>query len=186
MKREIKNFSQDIPRLKLQFIYEKNILGTAGALKNLSSRHPKEGHNLIIYGDNLFNFDLSDFIETHFDNKNIATIALFDQRKQIHTRIAGGKVSINDNLEIESFIEGRECASLHYVNAGVYLLSPEITDSIPSGEFCDFGKDIFPKLLLAGIPLHGHIINGYCLGLDAPECFAIADELIQQQKIILL
>ncbi len=186
MRREIKKFSTQVSNLQLQFMYENNILGTAGALENISSHCLKDSHSLVIYADNLFNFDLGDFIRTHFRNKNRVTIALFDNRKNIHTGIAGGTVLLDDHLRITEFIEGEKRPSYHYVNAGVYLLSPEIISHIPSNQFCDFGKDIFPKLLLENIPLNSYIIDGYCLGLDTPECFVVANKLIDQKKAILL
>jgi mannose-1-phosphate guanylyltransferase/phosphomannomutase len=186
MQREIKNFSPQVSNLQLKFVFEKNILGTAGALKNISSCCLQEFHHLVIYGDNLFNFNLSDFIAMHFIKENKVSIALFDDRKNVHTGIAGGTVILDDHFRVTKFIEGEKHPSSHYVNAGVYLLSPEISNYIPSNQFCDFGKDVFPKLLLENVPLHGYIIEGYCLGLDTPDCFAVANELTDQKKVELL
>lgn len=188
MLREIKNFSSQIPHAQLQFFYEKNILGTAGALANilLHAHVVRNAPVLVVYGDNLLNFDLCDFITTHITKKNDVTIALFDERQHIHTGIAGGKVLLDDHFIITEFLEGRKYSSSHYVNAGVYLLSSEIASRIPSDQFCDFGKDFFPKLLMGNLPLNGYIIKGYCLGLDTPECFKVALELIDQKKVALL
>src|SRR3989338_10187655 len=183
LRREIKNFSAQLNHLDLHFIFEEEILGTAGALANVSSQWKPELHSLIIYGDNLFNFDLNDLIETHFSQKHLITVALFDENKNLHTDIAGGKVVMDDKNRILNFAEGAEHTLSPFVNAGVYVLSPEITALIPRDRFYDFGKDFFPRLLSENIVMHGYLINGYCLGLDTPECFDVANDLINQQKV---
>jgi hypothetical protein len=48
----------------------------------------------------------------------------------------------------------------------------------------DFGRDVFPGLARDGA-LRGHVIetDGYCLGLDTPECFATAEQLAASGKV---
>lgn len=186
MRHELEKFSSRFPHLQFHFVYENDLLGTAGALANIPAFSLTESHSLVIYSDNLFNFDLNNFIHEHYSKRNLVTIALFDERKNINTGIAGGRVSLDKDCRITEFIEGVSCAPSHYVNAGVYLLAKEIVSHIPRNQFSDFGKHIFPKLLSENIPLHGHVINGYCLGLDTPECFAAACELVNQKKVVLL
>lgn len=186
MRYELEKFSSRFPLLQFHFVYEDNLLGTAGALANIPVFSSTESHSLVIYGDNLFNFDLNNFINEHYSKKNLVTIALFDERKNINTGIAGGRVSLGKDFRITEFIEGASCAQSHYVNAGVYLLAREIISHIPQNQFSDFGKHIFPKLLSENIPLHGHVIHGYCLGIDTLKCFSAACELVNQKKVVLL
>lgn len=186
LQREIVGFSKQIDNLTIHFSDEKEILGTAGGVKNISAHCTDESHYLIVYGDNLYGFDLQKMIDAHFSHGNLATIALFDDRVHVNTGIAGGKIQLNDQLQITRFIEGITADSFYYVNAGVYLLSPEIISRIPSNRFCDFGRDIFPHLLLENVSLTGYIIDGYCLGLDTPGCFEMARRLIDQKKVELL
>jgi mannose-1-phosphate guanylyltransferase/phosphomannomutase len=47
------------------------------------------------------------------------------------------------------------------INTGVYILEPEILDLIPAGEEFDFSKNLFPLMLERGMPLYGHINEGY-------------------------
>ncbi|OGT36800.1 MAG: hypothetical protein A3F12_00780 [Gammaproteobacteria bacterium RIFCSPHIGHO2_12_FULL_38_14] len=186
MEKKIKNFSRQLPNLTINFIYEKKILGTAGALINIAPILSRDDLLLVVYSDNLFNFDLDEFVSFHYKKKNLATIALFDDRKNIHTGIAGGRVSLDNQLRITGFFEKSPNAGLHHINAGAYLFTPEILSHITPQKFCDFGRDIFPKMLLENAPLNGYIINGYCLGLDTEECFNNANDIITQGKITLL
>lgn len=186
LRREITRFAKALNNFNVNFSYEKSILGTAGGVKNIASQCQSDSHYLVIYGDNLYRFDLTHLIHTHFSQGNMATIALFDEKVNVHTGIAGGKVRLDNQARITDFIEGKAVSSFHYVNSGVYLLSPEIISRIPSNQFCDFGRDVFPRLLLDHVVLTGYVIDGYCLGLDTPDCLETAKKLIDQKKIELV
>ncbi|MBX9743865.1 MAG: nucleotidyltransferase family protein, partial [Chlamydiales bacterium] len=158
---------------KIQYSFEPEILGTAGAV-----RHMKEiwgSSCLIVYGDNLYDFSLRNFFQFHREHKAPMSIALFDQKRHLHTGIAGGKVILEGN-EVKQFVEGNSCGS-SYVNAGVYLLEKETIDEIPENSFFDFGNDLFPKCINNGIKIYGYIIDGYCLGIDTPESYHKALEI---------
>ena len=169
--------------LEIFYSLESEILGTAGAYKNLARQ--LLGTTLVVYGDSLVSFDLSQFLTAHQSSKAAGTVALFDQKTHPHTAIAGGRVILNDG-KVTSFVEmtGTEgTIPSTLVNAGVYLLEPEVLELIPAQTFYDFARDLFPQMLAAGYHLQGYLINGYCLGLDTPESFAKAVSLIESGKV---
>jgi NDP-sugar pyrophosphorylase family protein len=84
-----------------------------------------------------------------------------------------------------AFTEGTSDSARPLVNAGVYLLEPEVTADIPQGQVYDFGRDLFPNLLAAGRSLYGHVLDGYCLGVDTPESYREALRLIQTGEVVL-
>jgi NDP-sugar pyrophosphorylase family protein len=49
----------------------------------------------------------------------------------------------------------------HWVNAGIYILEPAVLGRIPASGAPDFGRDVFPAMLAAEVPL-----AGYCLAAD--------------------
>ena len=185
LKDRLENFARNYTNLSLNYLYEKNILGTAGAVANFSKFVRNDNPYLIIYSDNLFNFDLEKMINIHLAKQHEITVALFDQMRNQHTNIAGGYVKMNDQNHIIDFFEGHITLST-LVNAGVYLLSPQLISAIPSEQFCDFSKDLFPALLANNIPMHGHLIDGYCLGLDTLECINNANKLIKEKRVALI
>jgi NDP-sugar pyrophosphorylase family protein len=164
-------------QFKVHYIYEPELLGTAGAVKNLENLWTDTF--LVVYGDNLIRFSLENFYCFHKQNRTIASIALFDREKHLHTGIAGGQVVLNQ-ARIESFIEGVTKRLSPYVNAGAYFLEPPLLSHIPPQIHYDFGKELFPQLLAENIPLAGHVIDGYCLGIDTPESYYRALELLEQ------
>jgi mannose-1-phosphate guanylyltransferase len=48
----------------------------------------------------------------------------------------------------------------NWVNAGIYALNLEILDLIPAGQPCDFGRDVFPRMLAEDRALCGYRMRG--------------------------
>jgi NDP-sugar pyrophosphorylase family protein len=164
--------------LHVRYSHEPEILGTAGAWKHLAPHWA--GTSLVIYGDNLLQFELADFLRRHDEAGAAATIALFDPELHRHTGIAGGHVELDRLGGVVRFVEGPRPADgrRYCVNAGAYLLEPGLGTAIAEG-FADFGRDVFPSLAAAG-QLAGHVLEpeGYCLGIDTPASLATAEALI--------
>ena len=171
--------------LSLSYSCERSILGTAGAWKKLEAEWTET--SLVIYADNLMHFDLNRFRDVHRGSGALATLALFDLANHANTGIAGGHAAIAEDKRVTRFVEGEALSRKgpHYVNVGAYLLEPEMRHWIGSG-FQDFGRDVFPQLAAKGY-LKGHVLEdgGFCLGLDTPERFRTARELISSEKVTL-
>jgi NDP-sugar pyrophosphorylase family protein len=164
--------------LNITYQREDQLKGTAGAWKIFNPAQT----SLVVYGDNLTRFDLSAMLKHHRQHKALATIALFDQNVQPNTGIAGGRVILNDDSSVNSFVEG---GTQGLVNAGVYLLEPELLDHIPVECPYDFARELFPLLLEKRLPLTGFKFDGFCLGLDTPETLVRARGLLNSGKVSL-
>ena len=169
--------------VQIHYVQEPKILGTAGAVKNIASGWDEPC--LVVYGDSLVRFGLGEMVQGHRQDHPLATVALFDQKTHTHTAIAGGHVRVNADLRILEFEERSQTHSSGFVNAGVYLVDPLLVDEIPPNTFYDFGRDLFPRLLAKGRYLCGHVINGYCLGMDTPESYKEAIRLIEDKEVAL-
>lgn len=168
--------------VSVRYSFEKDILGTAGAVKNLEKEF-SNGAFLVLYGDNFTSCNLEKLINEHKKRNAFATIALFDSLKNKNSGIAGGKISVDQEGWIKSFVEGGgdSHSNEFLVNAGIYALEPEILNDLPEG-FSDFGKDIFPKLVEKKKKILGYKIEGYCLALDTPEAFQNAQKVYHEFK----
>jgi mannose-1-phosphate guanylyltransferase len=172
--------------LGIQYIYEPELLGTAGALANIAEVVTET--MLVVYGDSVVRFDLGQLQSTHRMAQAEATVALYDRDHHLNTGIAGGRVRIADDGAITAFVEGPEAAQLSsLVNAGVYAVEPSILDLIPRTGLVDFGRDVFPAMLAHGRPLQAHLMDaeGFCLGLDTPESHAAGQALLAQGRLAL-
>lgn len=166
--------------MSVSYLFEPALLGTAGAARNLNGRWP--GNLLVVYGDNLVRFSLSDFMDFHMQHCDPVSVAVFDPRRHPNTGIAGGRVSLGSDGRIESFAEGA-AADDGLVNAGVYLLGASVRMAIPENGPSDFGRDVFPVLLTAGVRMRGYVIDGFCLGLDTPEAYGRALEMVRRGEV---
>lgn len=169
----------------IRYSHEETLLGTAGAWRAL--RDEWVGPSLVVYGDNVMRFDLRSLMEAHRRGGGLATIAVFDPFTHMNTGIAGGHVELAADGRVVAFREGvaPRPGRGEYVNAGAYVLEPEVAERIGPG-MQDFGRDVFPRLVEEG-RLHGHRIEreGFCLGLDTPECFHEAERLLAAGKVVL-
>ncbi|OXE37654.1 MAG: hypothetical protein CGW95_00295 [Phenylobacterium zucineum] len=172
--------------LRVHYVYEPELLGTAGALKNFG---PAANQSmLLVYGDNVVRFDLDKLNQAHERSGAEATVVVYDRHRHLNTGIAGGGVQIADDFAITRFVEGPKTARMSsLVNAGVYRLEPSILDLIHPGVSTDFGRDVFPAMVKQDRKLMAHIMDdaGLCLGLDTPESHAAGQSLLSDNRLVL-
>lgn len=146
--------------VSIKYSIENELLGTSGALKNISNQEPYFTQNpfYVLYGDNYSNYNL-DLLKS----ESIANIA-FHYREDV----TNSGVAEFDNGRITSFIEKPKQNDNHWVNAGIYYLNPDILNYIPDG-YSDFSKDIFPLLLKKDIPFYGICTDATVKAFDTPE-----------------
>ena len=130
--------------IKITHIIEKYPLGTAGAIKQLENKISERF--IVFYGDVFFDMDLKSFIE--FDNRSysIATLVGHPNDHPYDSDLVQIDVE-NIVTEFHSKPHKENAYYRNLVNAGIYILSPEVFKYIPENKPTDFGKDIFPLLL---------------------------------------
>ncbi len=188
MPETIKTFFGNGEKLGVNITYfvEDKPLGTAGAVKNVESFLDKESF-LVIYGDNFTNINLSEMLNFHLSSKPIATIAMFNPKISVNSKIAGGFIITDKEDNIISFVEGKKSKDSNYeafVNAGIYLMEHEVLNSISKKEKSDFGKDIFPRLISEGYSLKGYLTKGFVIAIDTKDALSYAEEVFQRGEII--
>jgi len=160
--------------VRVRYSEEPELLGTAGAFRKLADEWASPaGPVLLVYGDNVSQFDLRALVDHHVSSGAVATVALFDTRVHGNSGIAGGRVVV-DGGRVSAFLEGGPAVASPLVNAGVYVLDRAVLTHIPQITAPDFGRDVFPALLAAGAPIAAHVIeaDGYCYGIDTPDALA--------------
>lgn len=152
--------------VNIQYIDEEILLGTAGTIKSLEDM--LKGPFLVVYADNLTKINIKELIDYHYKKKRLITIAIYDYFKTPNSKIASGKIIIDEDMDIVKFIETSDLPTefMKYVNAGIYVAEPELINYIPNKIPCDFSKDVFPKLLEQKIKMQTYILSGFCYGMD--------------------
>lgn len=144
--------------IKITYSYEPELLGTAGGVKKVEAFF--EGQTfLILSGDALTDIDLTELMNFHREKGGICTLAL----TEVDDPSQYGVVITDDESRITGFQEkplmGEAKSSL--ANSGIYVFEPDIFSHIPYGSFYDFGRDLYPKLLKAGIAYYGYKHDRY-------------------------
>jgi mannose-1-phosphate guanylyltransferase len=154
--------------LSIHYAFEPELLGTAGALRNFAGEISGESSFYVCYGDNLFDCDFAPLRSFHEKTGALATIGLF-----VKEDVRGsGVAELDSEGRVIRFVEKPDPASVtsHLVNAGVYVLSPEIL-SFVSHVPCDFGHDVFPAMLAGEAALFGLVLDGTVRAIDTPELY---------------
>ncbi|NQZ58269.1 MAG: CBS domain-containing protein [Lentisphaeraceae bacterium] len=117
-------------KLSVNYVQEEQELGTAGGLTLLENK-PKASF-LVMNGDLLTELDYRSLINFHRNNNSKMTVCV--RRHKI--QVPYGVVEMSDNkLNINKIVEKPQHEFL--VNAGIYMLEPEVLDLIPKGQFFD-------------------------------------------------
>lgn len=154
--------------VSMEYRLESAPLGTAGGVKNCMDFIGSEDF-LVISGDAACDFDLSKLIAAHTNLTPCATLALYSNNYPLPY----GLVLTDRDGKIVRFIEkpGWENVVTDLVNTGIYILSPRAIDSIPENQPYDFGRDLFPRLLVEGHFLLGVHMSGYWCDIGTPQSY---------------
>lgn len=152
---KIRDFLGDGTRFDVKVTYsrEAKLLGTAGGVKKME--HFFSDSFVVIYGDIFTNINLASMIDFHQRNGGIVTVAA-----QIETDPrAKGVITVDGESRITRFTEKPDTVEPgSLANAGIYMFETEILSYIKPGAACDFGYDVFPRLLSSGQPVYAYII----------------------------
>ena len=154
--------------VRLHYAIESAPLGTAGAVKNCRDFTGKSPF-LVISGDAACDYDLRSLWEEHRRGKSAVTLALSSHDMPLPY----GLVVTDPSGLVRRFIEkprwGRVVTDL--VNTGIYCMESAVMDMVPEGVPCDFGRDLFPRLLRSGYPLRGVAMPGYWRDIGDPGSY---------------
>jgi len=153
---------------KIIIVPEEEPLGTGGAMRNCFDY--VTGTTAVFNGDVVSSIDLKKMLEQHIKTKARGTLALWE----VENPSRFGVVELKDG-QILQFQEkpekGTELSNL--INAGTYLLEPDILEMIPSNQKISIERDIYPKV--AGNGLYGFPFEGYFIDSGTPESYLEAN-----------
>ncbi|MBC8136428.1 MAG: NDP-sugar synthase [Fibrella sp.] len=177
--------------VSMRYAIEETPLGTAGAIKNAQNLTGRDTF-VVLNGDVLTDFDLSEIIRFHKDNKAIVTLTL----KDVPSPSPYGVIITDENGRVSEFREPSEAtkkmlaANPHveptgtdYINAGIYIMEPEALDQIPTGRPVSIERETYPRMLEQNKPIFAFHANGYWLDIGRPEQYRQATDAILNHEI---
>ena len=150
----------------LAYAIEDEPLGTGGAI-GFAGRE-LEGSFFALNGDSLREADLGELVEFHRSTGAKATILL--------TPVADpsryGLVRTAADGRVETFLEKPrpEEIDTDLINAGLYVLEPEVLELVAPGRAVSIEREVFPRLAAEG-SVYGVALPGYWLDVGTPESY---------------
>ncbi len=154
-------------------------LGTAGAVK--AAAPYLDQRFMVISGDLLTDFDLSAIVLFHEQRRARATITL----TSVTDPLQFGVVITDRQGRITKFLEKPGWGEVFSdtINTGIYVLEPEVLESIPTNRSSDWAKDIFPQMLARREPLFGCNQDGYWADIGNTDAYLESSLDILKGKI---
>jgi mannose-1-phosphate guanylyltransferase len=161
---------------RLRYVIEPEPLGTAGAIR-FAAEHLDRTF-LALNGDSLTDLDLTPLLEQHRLSGAKASLGLYP----VEDPSAFGLVLRDEDGWVTDFLEkpqpgtpeAERAAAIASpeVNAGIYVLEPEVLEGIESGRKVSIEREIFPALV--GCGLGACRLEGYWQDIGTPERYLAA------------
>ncbi len=151
--------------VNIRYIQEPKRLGTAGALCLLPELPPEPV--IVMNGDLLTNVNFEHLLNYHLTADAMATMCV----REYDFQVPYGVVEMK-GATIQAIVE--KPVHSFYVNAGIYVLSPEAVRHIPKNTFFDM-PDLFQQLIAKKEKICSFPIRGYWLDIGRSDDFAKAN-----------
>ena len=141
--------------------------GTAGAVKNVE--HMLDDTTFVFNGDVMTDLDLQAMLAYHRQQASKLTIAL----TPVEDPTAFGLVETEAGGRIRRFLEKPrpEDVTTNMINAGTYILEPEVFRYVPADQFYMFERGLFPTMLEQGEPMFGFPSHSYWTDVGKPQAY---------------
>lgn len=147
--------------VEIEYLREEKKLGTAGAL-NLLPEPPTEPL-VVMNGDLLTKVNFQHLLDFHKYHKAVATMCV----REYDFQVPYGVVTVDHHRMV-----GIEEKPMHkfFVNAGIYVLNPQVLTAIPQGTYCDMPA-VFNRLAQEGHDSAAFPIREYWLDIGKMDDF---------------
>jgi len=158
--------------VNMQYTQEEEPLGTAGALAYLKQRDEPV---LVINGDILTSVDFGAMFDFHKEHKSLLTVGV----RQYDISVPFGVIEA-DGAKVSKLSEKPSLS--FFINAGIYLLEPNVLDRIPEGQRLDM-TDLINEIVADGLTVTSFPIHEYWMDIGQLGDYAQAQTDAGQGKL---
>jgi mannose-1-phosphate guanylyltransferase/phosphomannomutase len=148
----------------ISYSMEKDFLGTAGAIKFAEKKI--KGDFILLFGDVMLNMDFAKLARYHRQKGSMVTLVVHESDHPYDSDI----VEIDAKNKVTGFLgkprPGQKFRNL--TNAAVHVMKKSVLKHV-GGDNSDFSRDVFPKLIEAGLPIYGYVTSEYIKDMGTPE-----------------
>jgi len=155
-------------------------LGTGGAVK-FAENHIT-GRFFVLNSDIIASINLEEMIRFHLKNNSASTISLWP----VENVSEFGVADVKDDGNVVGFVEKpkQEDAPSNLINAGAYLLEPEILDYIETGRLISMEKEIFPRIIRDTNRFYGYRFSGYWMDIGRISSYIDVHKFLMNRQNI--
>lgn len=163
--------------LSLDYEVEDEPLGTGGAI-GFAARDLGETF-FALNGDSLREADLGALLAFHRSTGARATILL----TPVSDPSRYGLVRLGADGKVVSFLEKPKPEEIdtNLINAGLYVLEPNVLELIPAGRSVSIEREVFPQLCAEG-SVYGLSMPGYWLDVGTPDSYLQAHRDVLERR----
>lgn len=151
-------------------VVERELLGTAGGLRNALPYFQPEQPIIVMNGDTLQTASLCRLLKTQLRTGAAATIGA----TWLEDTSGKGVIEVDDQMRVRRFEEKPADPRPGLANAGLYAIDRDLATLIPRDVFFDFAHDLFPLALHIEADLRVHELGGEFADIGTPESLAAA------------
>lgn len=167
----------------------KELLGTAGAVKLVEKLIPEEEDFIVYYGDILTSMNFNKFLKFHVKAGGIATVCI---RPLPEGYKSSSVIILDENKKIQVFLEKPQTEAIEkypynkkYINNGIYVFKKEVLKLIPENTKYDFAKQVFPLIIEKGLGIYGYSTEEFFREIGRVEKYEKFLEEMKSRKNIL-
>jgi mannose-1-phosphate guanylyltransferase len=168
---------------RLVYVVEPEPFGTAGAIRFAATEAGVDERFLAVNGDVLTDLDVSALVSFHDQAHERAgaeaTIALVP----VDDPSSFGVVTTDAEGKVAAFVEkpAPGDAASNDINAGFYVLEPEVLQRIPAGKTVNIERETFPAMVAEGV-VWARSADAWWIDVGTPERYLQASlDLIDRQ-----
>jgi NDP-sugar pyrophosphorylase family protein len=152
--------------IRIRYGVEPEPLGTGGAIRFAAGDY-RGGPLVVFNGDVFTSVDLAALVALHRERQAKATIVL----TPVDNPSAYGLVETDGDGNVRAFVEKPQPDEIrcNTINAGIYVLDPEMLERIPLGRPSSVERDYFPSLIRDGCTFVAQVNAGYWIDIGTPE-----------------
>lgn len=157
---------------KVHVVDEPEPRGTGGAVRNVDEY--LYDTFFVINADIISSIDLADYIDFYRKKEAVGAISAWE----VDNPEEFGIFELDEDDRILRFQEKPKAweAFSNTINAGHYILEPEVIDMIPPDKKVSMEREIFPKLINKGF--YGYKFDGYWVDCGRPSSFLKANRIL--------
>ncbi|MBR3766109.1 MAG: NTP transferase domain-containing protein [Muribaculaceae bacterium] len=167
-----KHFATPIAGVKVKCVTETQPLGTIGAASLVP--RDKEGNTLVMNSDLLTTISFEEMYMRHIEEQADVTIAAIPYVVSVpYAILTTDGVTVNGIEEKPSYS--------YYANAGIYIFSNKLLDTVPSDSRTD-ATDLIEQAIDKGLKVVYYPINGTWIDVGSPNDFKQAQDLMRHHN----